>query len=64
MVGCHPGHHIKYDYIFYPRSELDTQKILEMNELETDDKIALKICAHNFEKQKKLEYFDFCFMGG
>ena len=30
------------------------KKIPEMNELETD-KIPLKIWAHNFEKQKKLE---------
>ena len=52
---------IEYDCIFYSRSEVEVdtpswdesgqKNTPEMNELETD-KIAMKIWAHNFEKQK------------
>ena len=41
----------KWRWIPPPEVSPDTQKKPEMNELETD-KIALKIGAHNFEKQK------------
>ena len=41
----------KWRWIPPPEMSPDTKKTPEMNELETD-KIALKIWAHNFEKQK------------